>query len=73
MVRVVLANFIVVPIIGVFVVRVFALDDLIAVGILLMAIAPGVPFLPLLAGDEKWRRRGTCDRARGAFARASRS
>ncbi|MGB6985137.1 MAG: bile acid:sodium symporter [Candidatus Aquilonibacter sp.] len=52
MIRVVLANFIVVPIIGVAAVRVFALDDFIAVGVLLMAIAPGVPFLPMLAGTK---------------------
>jgi bile acid:Na+ symporter, BASS family len=52
MIRVFLANFIVVPIIGVVAVRVFALDDFIAVGILLMAIAPGVPFLPMLAGKK---------------------
>ena len=52
MTRVFLANFIVVPIIGVIAVRVFALDDFVATGIVLMAIAPGVPFLPLLAGAK---------------------
>lgn len=52
MVRVFLANFIVVPIIGVIAVRVFALDDFVATGIVLMAISPGVPFLPLLAGSK---------------------
>ena len=52
MIRVVLANFVVVPLIGVLAVRVFALDDFVAVGILLMAIAPGVPFLPMLAGTK---------------------
>ena len=52
MIRVVLANFVVVPIIGLVAVRAFALEDLIAVGILLMAIAPGVPFLPMLAGAK---------------------
>lgn len=52
MIRVVLANFIVVPIVGVLAVRAFALDDFVAVGILMMAISPGVPFLPLLAGEK---------------------
>jgi bile acid:Na+ symporter, BASS family len=52
MIRVVLANFIVVPLLAVIAVHVFALDDFIAVGILLMAIAPGVPFLPMLAGTK---------------------
>jgi bile acid:Na+ symporter, BASS family len=52
MVRVVLANFIIVPIIGVIAVRVFALDDFVAVGILMMAISPGVPFLPMVAGAK---------------------
>ncbi len=52
MIRVFLANFIVVPIIGVLAVRLLSLDDFVAVGILLMAIAPGVPFLPMLAGAK---------------------
>jgi bile acid:Na+ symporter, BASS family len=52
MTRVFLANFIVVPIIAVIAVRLFALDDFVAAGILLMAIAPGVPFLPMLAGAK---------------------
>ncbi len=65
MTRVFLANFIVVPIIGVIAVRVFALDDFVATGIVLMAIAPGVPFLPLLAGartaaTRAWRRLYRC-------------
>lgn len=50
--RVFTANFILVPIAGVLAVRLFALDDFVAAGILLMAIAPGVPFLPLLAGSK---------------------
>jgi predicted Na+-dependent transporter len=52
MIRVFLAEFIVVPIVGVLVVRVFMLDDFVAAGILVMAIAPGVPFLPMLAGAK---------------------
>jgi bile acid:Na+ symporter, BASS family len=52
MVRAFLAEFIVVPIVGVIVVRLFVLDDFVAAGILLMAIAPGVPFLPMLAGAK---------------------
>jgi bile acid:Na+ symporter, BASS family len=50
MVRIFLANFVVVPIIGVILLRIFPLDDFVAAGIILMAISPGVPFLPLLAG-----------------------
>jgi BASS family bile acid:Na+ symporter len=53
MARILIANFIVVPLVGVIVVRLFALDDFIATGILLMAIAPGVPFLPMIAGAKK--------------------
>jgi len=52
MIRVFLANFIVVPIIGVAAIRAFALDDFVAVGVVLMAISPGVPFLPQLAGAK---------------------
>jgi bile acid:Na+ symporter, BASS family len=53
MARILVANFIVVPILAVIVVRLFALDDFVATGILLMAIAPGVPFLPMIAGAKK--------------------
>ncbi|HTC30658.1 MAG TPA: hypothetical protein VK702_07985 [Candidatus Acidoferrum sp.] len=53
MARILIANFIVVPLLAVIVVRLFALDDFIATGILLMAIAPGVPFLPMIAGAKK--------------------
>jgi BASS family bile acid:Na+ symporter len=49
--RAFLANFILVPIVGVFLVRAFHLDADIATGVLLMAIAPGVPFV--LAGARK--------------------
>lgn len=52
MIRAFLAEFIVVPIVGVIVVRLFMLDDFVAAGIILMAIAPGVPFLPMLAGAK---------------------
>jgi predicted Na+-dependent transporter len=58
MIRVFLAEFIVVPIIGVIVVRLFALDDFVAAGLLLMAIAPGVPFLPMLAGAKNGGNQG---------------
>ena len=51
--RILVANFIVVPLLAVIVVRLFALDDFVATGILLMAIAPGVPFLPMIAGAKK--------------------
>ncbi|HEX4014116.1 MAG TPA: hypothetical protein VHX17_09565 [Candidatus Cybelea sp.] len=40
-----LANFVIVPIFGVLLVRLFALPPEIATGFLLMAIAPGVPFV----------------------------
>ncbi len=53
MARILIANFIVVPLIAVIVVRLLALEDFIATGILLMAIAPGVPFLPMVAGVKK--------------------
>ena len=51
--RIFAANFVVVPILGVIVVRLFQLDIYVATGILLMAISPGVPFLPLIAGTKK--------------------
>jgi bile acid:Na+ symporter, BASS family len=43
--RALLANFVIVPIFGVLFVKVFALPPQIATGVLLMAIAPGVPFV----------------------------
>jgi bile acid:Na+ symporter, BASS family len=52
MLRVFAANFIIVPIIGVMAIRIFPLDDFVAAGIVLMAISPGVPFLPMLAGTK---------------------
>ncbi|HEV3091741.1 MAG TPA: bile acid:sodium symporter [Candidatus Cybelea sp.] len=45
LVRVLLANFVVVPALGVLLARLFALPDAIATGFLLMAIAPGVPLV----------------------------
>jgi bile acid:Na+ symporter, BASS family len=51
--RIFAANFVIVPILGVIVVRLFALDEFVATGIMLMAISPGVPFLPLIAGTKK--------------------
>lgn len=49
--RALLANFIIVPILGVILARLFRLPEHIATGYLLMAIAPGVPFI--LAGARK--------------------
>jgi bile acid:Na+ symporter, BASS family len=43
--RALLANFVIVPILGVLIARLFALRPPIATGFLLMAIAPGVPFV----------------------------
>jgi bile acid:Na+ symporter, BASS family len=48
--RALLANFIVIPIFGVLVARAFHLDQYIAIGFVLMALAPGVPFLVRAAG-----------------------
>jgi BASS family bile acid:Na+ symporter len=50
--RALLANFIIVPLLGVLLVRVFNLEAGVAVGFLLMAIAPGVPFLVRAAGRQ---------------------
>jgi BASS family bile acid:Na+ symporter len=44
-VRAILANFVIVPLIGVIVVKLFRLPPAVATGVLLMAIAPGVPFV----------------------------
>jgi bile acid:Na+ symporter, BASS family len=51
--RALLANFILVPIIGVLVVRAFQLNMDGATGLLLMAIAPGVPFVVIAGGRKK--------------------
>jgi BASS family bile acid:Na+ symporter len=50
--RALLANVVLVPIFGVLLVRLFHLDTYIAIGFLLMAIAPGAPFLPRAAGRQ---------------------
>ena len=50
--RALLANFVIVPIVGVLIARVFQLDAAIATGVLLMTIAPGVPFLVRAAGRQ---------------------
>jgi BASS family bile acid:Na+ symporter len=51
--RALLANFIIVPILGVLAVRLFGLNDEIATGLLFMAIAPGVPFVVQAGGRAK--------------------
>jgi len=51
--RALLGNFLIVPIVGVLVCRLFHLNDAIATGLLLMAIAPGVPFVILAGGRQK--------------------
>jgi BASS family bile acid:Na+ symporter len=50
--RALLANFVLVPLYGVLLVRLFHLDTYIAIGFLLMALAPGAPFLPRAAGRQ---------------------
>ncbi len=50
--RAFLANFVIVPLVGVLLVRAFRLETDIAIGFLLMAIAPGVPFLVRAAGRK---------------------
>jgi bile acid:Na+ symporter, BASS family len=50
--RALLANFIIVPLFGVALARLFHLEGFVAVGFLLMAIAPGVPFLVRAAGRQ---------------------
>lgn len=51
--RALLANFVLVPAYGVLLARLLALSDPIAIGFLLMAISPGVPFLVLAGGRRK--------------------
>ncbi len=50
--RALLANFVIVPILGVLIARLFQLDAVVATGFLLMTIAPGVPFLVRAAGRQ---------------------
>jgi BASS family bile acid:Na+ symporter len=51
--RALAANFIIVPLVAVLLSRGFRLSDSIATGLLLMAIAPGVPFLVLSGGRQR--------------------
>src|SRR5579875_1582669 len=51
--RAFLANFVLVPIYGVLLVRAFHLSAPIATGVLLMAISPGVPFVVMSGGRQK--------------------
>ena len=51
--RALLANVVIVPILGVLAVRLFAVPNEVATGLLLMAIAPGVPFAVFSAGRKK--------------------
>jgi bile acid:Na+ symporter, BASS family len=51
--RALVANFIIVPLGAFLIVTVLRLDDLVATGMLLMAIAPGVPFVILAGGRAK--------------------
>ena len=51
--RALLANFIIVPLLGVLVARLLQLNEEIATGFLLMAIAPGVPFVVVSGGRKK--------------------
>lgn len=50
--RALIANFVLVPVFAVFLTHFFDLRTEVAVGFLLMAAAPGVPFLPRAAGTE---------------------
>lgn len=52
MTRALIANFIIVPAIAVFAVRYFQVEPAVAIGIVLMSIAPGVPFLVNFAGRK---------------------
>jgi bile acid:Na+ symporter, BASS family len=51
--RALLANFIIVPVLGVLAVRLFQLNGEVATGVLLMAIAPGVPLVVYASGRKK--------------------
>jgi BASS family bile acid:Na+ symporter len=57
LVRALLANFVIVPLLGVLIAKLFRLPPLVASGFLLMAIAPGVPFV-LLGVRKKGGRLG---------------
>jgi BASS family bile acid:Na+ symporter len=51
-VRALLANFIIVPLVALLMVRALHLDTYVAIGVLLMGMAPGAPFLPRAAGRK---------------------
>ena len=51
--RALLANFVLVPLYGVLFTRLFHLSEPITIGVLLMAISPGVPFVVLSGGRRK--------------------
>jgi BASS family bile acid:Na+ symporter len=51
--RALVANFVLVPLYAVIVLGILHVDDTIAAGIILMAIAPGVPFVVMSAGRKK--------------------
>jgi bile acid:Na+ symporter, BASS family len=53
LIRGLLANVVLVPAVGILLVRLFQLKDPIAIGLLLMAICPGVPFVVLGGGVKK--------------------
>ncbi|MGZ3553660.1 MAG: bile acid:sodium symporter family protein [Vulcanimicrobiaceae bacterium] len=53
MARAIILNIVVVPLVALFLCRLFRVNAEVTTGILLMAIAPGVPFLPLSAGRAK--------------------
>jgi BASS family bile acid:Na+ symporter len=53
MTRAIVLNVVVVPLLALLLCRLFGLAEGIATGILLMAIAPGVPFLPFAGGRAK--------------------
>ena len=50
--RALLANFVIVPLFAVLLARLFALSEYVAIGFLMMAVAPGVPFLVRAAGRK---------------------
>lgn len=50
--RALLANFVIVPLFAVLLARLFALSDEVAIGFLMMGVAPGVPFLVRAAGRK---------------------
>lgn len=51
--RAIVANFVVVPLVAVLLCRAFRLPDPIATALILMALAPGVPFLVLSGGRQR--------------------